>query len=234
MGREEAERGQLLQVLPGGSEPAREAVGIAGRDPPGYDDVVRHVDDVEPHLLAAPGQRGHVLGRRHRPPARHAEAVLHLRPLPYLLLRSHRESLANQPCAAGLPAGHGQGLGRQLHSAASDTAMPGQSRCHHMAVPSARSPQVWESPLLIDTNTQILQLDERKTSLEPDAMRATMVAVETEPSPTRCIYYETRRVAVPACGGEELDGYDSAVGPDDVPGPDAHSVSITRSILRKD
>ena len=42
-----------------------------------------------------------------------------------------------------------------------------------------------------------------------------MVVEQTKPSPTRCTYYEARRYAVPVRGGEELDGYDSAVGADD-------------------
>ena len=67
------------------------------------------------------------------------------------------------------------------------------------------------------TVTQIPHLEKRKTSLEPDAMRAKMFVAKTKPSPTRCIHYEARRSAVPVRGGEELDGHDGAVRPAGVP-----------------
>ena len=63
----------------------------------------------------------------------------------------------------------------------------------------------------------------RDTSLEPDAKRAKMFRDEAKPSPTRCIYYEARSSTVPVRAREELDRYDGAVRPDDVPGVDASS-----------
>ena len=71
--------------------------------------------------------------------------------------------------------------------------------------------------------TQIPHLDKRKTSLEPDAMRAKMFCCTDKPSPTRCTYYEARLTGVPVRRGEEYDGYDSIVGADDVRRGDARS-----------
>ena len=71
--------------------------------------------------------------------------------------------------------------------------------------------------------TKIPHLDKRKTSLEPDAMRAKMFCCTDKPSPTRCTYYEARLTGVPVRRGEEYDGYDSIVGADDVRRVDARS-----------
>ena len=70
---------------------------------------------------------------------------------------------------------------------------------------------------------KIPHLDKRKTSLEPDAMRAKMFCCTDKPSPTRCTYYEARLTGVPVRRGEEYDGYDSIVGADDVRRVDARS-----------
>ena len=71
--------------------------------------------------------------------------------------------------------------------------------------------------------TQIPHLDKRKTSLAPATKRAKMFLAQEERSPTRCSYYEARLTGVPVRAGEELDRYDGAVRPDDVPGVDASS-----------
>ena len=75
----------------------------------------------------------------------------------------------------------------------------------------------------VNQQAQIPHLDKRKTSLEPDAMRAKMFCCTDKPSPTRCTYYEARLTGVPVRRGEEYDGYDSTVGADDVRGVDARS-----------
>ena len=80
---------QLLQALTrvGARKFAGEAVRVAGPDVFRDDDVVAHANEVEPHLLAVPGNRYEGVGGGERAPCGDAETVFHVLTF-YSLLRA--------------------------------------------------------------------------------------------------------------------------------------------------